>query len=146
MATTEMNGPEIREIRGRRDGGPSDPSRGRDRGQTAIEFVGVTPLIILLLIALWQCALIGYTFSLAGNAADEAARAGTGAGYLPELACQRAAREDLPDAWRDSSETTCDAGPALYKARVTLHVPILVPGVLNWPMQVDGEAASPTEG
>ena len=67
----------------RRAGTEIHGRRGRDRdldlGQTAIEFVGVTPLIILLLAVLWQCALIGYTFSLAGNAADVGARAGTGA-------------------------------------------------------------------
>ncbi|WP_328887368.1 TadE/TadG family type IV pilus assembly protein [Streptomyces sp. NBC_00316] len=140
MAATETRGLRIRR---RRDG---DSCRERDRGQTAIEFVGVTPLIILLLIALWQCALIGYTFSLAGNAADEAARAGTGAEYLPTLACQRAAKEDLPDAWEGSASTECDAGLALYRAKVTLQVPVLVPGVLNWPFSVEGNAASPTEG
>ncbi|WP_411085210.1 TadE/TadG family type IV pilus assembly protein [Streptomyces sp. 061-3] len=140
MAATEMRGLRIGR---RRDG---DSFREQDRGQTAIEFVGVTPLIILLLIALWQCALIGYTFSLASNAADEAARAGTGAEFLPTLACNRAAREDLPDAWEGSSSTECDAGPALYTAKVSLKVPVLVPGVLNWPMTITGEAASPTEG
>ncbi|WP_405667360.1 TadE family protein [Streptomyces sp. NBC_00055] len=140
MAATEMRGLRIRR---RRD---SDSFRERDRGQTAIEFVGVTPLIILLVIALWQCALIGFTFSLAGNAADKAARAGTGAEFLPTLACQRAAREDLPDAWESSSSTQCTSGPVLYKAKVSLKVPVLVPGVLNWPMTITGEAASPTEG
>ncbi|MET9473326.1 TadE/TadG family type IV pilus assembly protein [Streptomyces sp. NPDC002917] len=140
MAATEMRGLRIRR---RRDG---DSFRGRDRGQTAIEFVGVTPLIILLLIALWQCALIGYTFSLASNAADEAARAGTGAEFLPTLACKRAAREDLPDAWESKSRTHCRATPTLYRAEVSLKVPVLVPGVLNWPMTITGEAASPTEG
>ena len=58
------------------DAGP----RGRaGPGQTVIEFVGVVPLILLLLVALWQCALVGYTFVLAGNAADEGARAGAAA-------------------------------------------------------------------
>ncbi|WP_338672513.1 TadE/TadG family type IV pilus assembly protein [Streptomyces sp. SCSIO 30461] len=121
--------------------------RFRDRGQTAIEFLGVTPLIILLLVVLWQCALIGYTYSLAGNAADQAARAGAvsedGAG---QRACQEAAREDLPTAWVANMEDTgCDAGTGLFTATVVFQVPALVPGVLDFPMRVTGKASAVRE-
>ncbi|GGV80087.1 septum formation initiator [Streptomyces gelaticus] len=120
--------------------------RGRDRGQTAIEFLGVTPLIILLLIALWQCALIGYTFSLAGNSADQAAHKGAIAQSMRGQACRDAAEEDLPTVWRESMKRTkCESSGALYKATVKLRVPVLVPGVLNWPMTIEGNAASPLE-
>ncbi|MFI6862539.1 TadE family protein [Streptomyces sp. NPDC050421] len=137
MATTEMADTRI----GRR--------RDRDRGQTAIEFVGVTPLIILLLVALWQCALFGYTFILAGNAADVAARAGNGARFDDRAACRQAAREDLPGAWRPADDDiTCDGWtePGLYRAKVDLDVPVLIPGVLDWGPTVTGEAASAKEG
>lgn len=140
MAATETRGLRIR--RGR-DG---DSCRERDRGQTAIEFVGVTPLIILLLIALWQCALIGYTFSLAGNAADEAAHKGAIAEYLPVQACKRAAKEHLPNAWRKSAKPECHTSSGMFKAEVKLQVPVLVPGVLNWKYRVTGTAAAPLEG
>lgn len=130
----------------RRAGTEITRRRGRDRGQTAIEFVGVTPLIILLLIALWQCALIGYTFSLAGNAADVGARAGTGASQGREQACEQAAEEDLPDAWASAAGTACHEDTGLYRARVDLKVPVLVPGVLDFPMTVTGDAASVKEG
>ncbi|MEW1689119.1 TadE/TadG family type IV pilus assembly protein [Streptomyces sp. NPDC091265] len=120
--------------------------RDRDRGQTAIEFVGVTPLIILLLIALWQCALIGYTFSLAGNAADVGARAGNGSQWNQDAACKQAARKDLPDAWQAGDITCGGSEPGLYRAVVKLKVPILVPGVLNWDYSVTGNAASAKEG
>ncbi|MCM2412079.1 TadE/TadG family type IV pilus assembly protein [Streptomyces sp. RKAG290] len=121
--------------------------RDRDRGQTAIEFVGVTPLIILLLIALWQCALIGYTFSLAGNAADVAARAGNGSQWNPDAACEQAANKDLPDAWQ-TDDIDCNSGnePGLYRVKVHLAVPVLVPGVLDWGPTITGEAASAKEG
>ncbi|MEU8629648.1 TadE family protein [Streptomyces sp. NPDC048669] len=119
--------------------------RDRDRGQTAIEFVGVTPLIILLLVALWQCALIGYTFSLAGNAADVAARAGNGAQRSSEAACKRAAKKDLPDAWQ-TDNITCAPERGLYRARVELAVPVLVPGILDFGPSVTGNAASAKEG
>lgn len=57
----------------------STASREQDRGQVTIEFLGMTPLIILTLVLMWQFVLVGYTFTLAGNAADEAVRAGTAA-------------------------------------------------------------------
>ncbi|MCX5341228.1 TadE family protein [Streptomyces atratus] len=160
MATTETTDTEIR---GRRYGDPSPargltrgPDRGRlrgglcgrkrDRGQTAIEFLGVTPLIILLCVALWQCALIGYTFSLAGNSADEAAHQGAISEGSRGRACRHAAERGLPKVWRESMKrTTCDDSSGLYKATVKLRVPVLVPGVLNWPMTVEGNAASPLE-
>lgn len=62
-------------------------------------------------------------------------------------ACRDAAEEHLPKAWRDSMKerprcrTTHDA----YKAEVKLQVPVLVPGVLNWPFRVTGNAAYPVE-
>ncbi|WP_333741768.1 TadE family protein, partial [Streptomyces sp. IBSBF 2806] len=52
-------------------------SRARDRGQVTVEFLGMTPLIIVTLVVVWQFVLLGYTYTLAGNAADEAVRAGT---------------------------------------------------------------------
>ncbi|MER5633071.1 TadE family protein [Streptomyces nitrosporeus] len=120
--------------------------REGERGQTAIEFVGVFPLIILVLVALWQCALIGYTYSLAGNAADEGARAGTGASFWQAQACRRAAEEDLPSAWEGGASTECRSEYGMYRAVVRLKVPVLVPGVLNFPMTVEGTAASVKEG
>ncbi|WP_406740290.1 TadE/TadG family type IV pilus assembly protein [Streptomyces atratus] len=152
MALTETRDTEIR---GRRYGDAAPAGDGmrarlfgrrRDRGQTAIEFLGVTPLIILLLIALWQCALIGYTFSLAGNSADQAAHKGAIAQGTRGQACRDAAKEDLPTVWRKSMKRTkCESSGALYKATVKLRVPVLVPGVLNWPMTIEGNAASPLE-
>ncbi|MFI5750881.1 TadE family protein [Streptomyces sp. NPDC051644] len=121
--------------------------RERDRGQTAIEFLGVTPLIILLMIALWQCALIGYTFSLAGNSADEAAHKGAIAQGLRGQECRDAAEKHLPKAWRDAlKKTTCRSKSGMYTAEVKLQVPVLVPGILNWKYPVTGYAAAPLEG
>lgn len=108
------------------------PRGERDRGQTVIEFIGVVPLILLLLVALWQCALVGYTFVLAGNAADEGARAGAAGG-----SCETAALHEVPSAFEGAA--LCQDG-AMYRATVTLHIPILIPGVLNG-FPVDGTAA-----
>lgn len=108
--------------RGARDRGRGD--RGRDRGQVAVEFVGTVPLILLLVAAVWECVLIGYAFSLAGNAADEAARAGAVTGHG---ACTAAAAEHVSDAW--SLRTECGASGDLYKATVRLKIPVLHPSL-----------------
>ncbi|MFF5702265.1 TadE/TadG family type IV pilus assembly protein [Streptomyces sp. NPDC012794] len=105
-------------MRGRRG------ERGRDRGQVAVEFVGVVPLILLLVAAVWECVLIGYAFSLAGNAADEAARAGAVTG---DAACEAAAVEHIGGAWGPVVE--CDRAGDVYTARVSLGIPVLFPGL-----------------
>ncbi|MEU2127166.1 septum formation initiator [Streptomyces sp. NPDC018352] len=111
-----------------------------------MEFLGVTPLIILLAVALWQCVLIGYTFSLAGNSADEAAHKGAIAQGSRGYACRHAAERELPKVWRESMKRTeCRSSSGLYKASVKLRVPVLVPGVFNLPMTIEGNAASPLE-
>jgi hypothetical protein len=46
-----------------------------DRGQASVELVAVLPLVVALLAALWQVALIGYAEWAANAAARAAARA-----------------------------------------------------------------------
>ncbi|KIF79185.1 hypothetical protein QR77_26445 [Streptomyces sp. 150FB] len=105
-----------------------------------MEFTGMVPIILATMALLWQATLIGYTFSLAGNAADEAVRAGTvgGAG-----ACAAAASKNLPGAWKTGG-VTCGADGDLYRASVPLEIPVLFPG-FNIPVTVTGEAAAANE-
>ncbi|MFF5445295.1 TadE/TadG family type IV pilus assembly protein [Streptomyces sp. NPDC012888] len=114
----------------------------RDRGQASFEFLGVLPFILLLVAAVWECALIGYGFALAGNAADEAARAG--AVTRSAGACEAAAREHVTAAWKPSP--SCPAPPArgLYQVSVSLEVPAFFPG-FNTALTISGEAAAPME-
>ncbi|MEV6434445.1 TadE family protein [Streptomyces anulatus] len=119
--------------------------RERDRGQTAVEFLGMTPFIILIMLVLWECALIGYTFSLAGNAADVGARKGSGAEYGAGAACRAGALKDLPDAWKDGARVRCNGGSRLYEATVRLKVPVLVPGLFDLDTEITGRAGSPRE-
>ncbi|MER5767684.1 TadE/TadG family type IV pilus assembly protein [Streptomyces sp. NPDC001985] len=119
---------------------PGAAGRWDDRGQVAVEFAGTLPVILATLAVLWQGALIGYTFSLAGNAADAGARAGAVDG---PSACDAAVREDLPDAWR--VESSCRRGDGLFRATVRISVPILFPGAANFPFDVDAEAAAVDE-
>jgi hypothetical protein len=120
-----------------------DPRR-RDDGQVTIEFLGMTPLIILTLVLMWQFVLLGYTFTLAGNAADEAVRAGTAAEPgARQGACQEAGLDKLPDAW--TGEVECNTADGYVTADVHLEVPILFPGSIGFPFTVDGHAGAVEE-
>lgn len=115
--------------------------RSGDSGQVAVEFVGMLPLILLTLVLLWQCVLIGYTYTLAGNAADEAARAGAVGDD-----CGEAARRHLDGAWASGASVSCPESGGLVRATVTLRVPVLFPGTVSFPFDVTGEAAAVWEG
>ncbi|MFE9439465.1 TadE/TadG family type IV pilus assembly protein [Streptomyces sp. NPDC006602] len=121
------------------------PSSGRrDDGQVTIEFLGMTPLIILTLVLMWQFVLLGYTFTLAGNAADEAVRAATAADPgARQGACQQAGLDKLPDAWSGTVE--CDTAGGYVTADVHLQVPVLFPGSIGFPFEVDGHAGAVEE-
>ncbi|MFG3121373.1 TadE family protein [Streptomyces sp. NPDC017615] len=122
--------------------------RGRlrqDRGQVAIEFLGMTPLIVLTLVLMWQCVLVGYAFTLAGNAADEGVRAGTAAprGARPGV-CSDAGLKHLSGAWRDGASVQC-GGSGFVTADVYLKVPVLFPGSIDFPVTVHGHAGAVEE-
>lgn len=114
-----------------------------DRGQAAIEFTGTLPLILITLALLWQAAVVGYTFMLAGNAADKAVTAATTANGSAQAACQDAGREDLPSAW--DATFVCHESGDLMKAEVKVEVPLLFPGGFNLPMTLPGEASANLE-
>ncbi|WP_320783909.1 TadE/TadG family type IV pilus assembly protein [Streptomyces sp. CRN 30] len=129
-----------RALRPRRE----DRDRDRDRGQVTVEFLGMTPVILVTLVVLWQLVLVGYTFTLAGNAADEAVRAGTAASPGERQgACQAAALDKLPDAW--SGSAGCETGGGYVRATVRLQVPVLFPGAFSLPYEVEGAAGAVEE-
>ncbi|MCX5404947.1 pilus assembly protein [Streptomyces sp. NBC_00335] len=106
----------------------------------AFEFVGMLPFILLIVVAVWECVLIGYAYSLAGNAADEAARVGAVHG---EGACQTAAREHISAGWK-MPPAQCGASGNLYTAKVRLNLPILFPG-FDIGIPIEGHGGSPNE-
>ncbi|MFG2896872.1 TadE/TadG family type IV pilus assembly protein [Streptomyces zaomyceticus] len=97
---------------------------GDDRGQVAVEFLGMVPVILITLALLWQVVLVGYTYTLAGNAADEAARAAAVGDD-----CGEAALRHLDGAWRSGASPSCSTGGGMVTAVVEIRVPVLVPGV-----------------
>jgi pilus assembly protein CpaE len=112
----------------------------------AVEFLGMLPLIAAVCVLLWQSALLGYTYIRAGNAADEGARQGAADAYgqSSQKRCRSAAREDLGN-WNGD----IDCGPAsggMYAADVTLKVPVLFPGFVDFPFEVVGHASAVDEG
>ncbi|NGO46841.1 AAA family ATPase [Streptomyces ureilyticus] len=121
--------------------------KGGDRGAVTLEFAGMFPLLLVVMTILWQCVLYGYTYSLAGNAADEAARAATAAaasGAGAGAACQDAGQENLPNAWQDAV-IECGGDGTVMRATVTAQVPLFFPGFdAGW--EVEGEAGAALEG
>ncbi|MFJ9415943.1 TadE/TadG family type IV pilus assembly protein [Streptomyces sp. NPDC101227] len=121
------------------------PLGGSDRGQVSVEFLGLLPLIGLVLVLLWQCVLIGYTFSLAANSADRGARAAAALENGGPGACRTAAERDLPASWRSGATTACHPEAGLWKATVRLKVPVLFPGAAAFPWTVTGSAGAVKE-
>jgi hypothetical protein len=111
----------------------------------SVELLGMTPLIIVTLVLVWQFVLLGYTFTLAGNAADEAVRAGTevAPGGARDAACQQAGLDKLPNAW--GGEVQCGTSGGYVRATVILHVPVLFPGAIGFPFDVTGHAGAVEE-
>ncbi|MFI7008980.1 CpaE family protein [Streptomyces sp. NPDC050145] len=128
---------------------PEPGRRGRrraDKGAVTLEFAAMFPLVLVVMGLLWQCVLYGYTYSLAGNAADEAARAATSAAAVNGDyggACAEAGRSHLPSAWQDAAVSCTPSGPVM-KASVEVDVPLFFPGI-NPGWSVTGEAGAATE-
>ncbi|ODA69692.1 pilus assembly protein [Streptomyces sp. AVP053U2] len=121
-------------------------NQDRDRGQVTIEFLGMIPTILVTLVVLWQLVLLGYTFTLAGNAADEAVRAATAADPgARQGACEAAGLDKLPGAWEGAATVTCATGGGYVTADVTLGVPVLFPGTATFPFEVNGHAGAVEE-
>lgn len=117
----------------------------RDSGQVTIEFLGMMPTIIITLVVLWQLVLVGYAFTLAGNAADEAVRAGTAAKYDRDGKCRQAGLDKLGGAWSEGAEAGCTTGNGYVKADVSIKVPVLFPGAFSLPFTVRGHAGAVEE-
>ncbi|MGW3632598.1 AAA family ATPase [Streptomyces sp. NPDC005122] len=121
--------------------------RGGDRGAVTLEFAGMFPILLVLMTILWQCVLYGYSYSLAGNAADEAARAATAA-YAVDGdvggACRTAGSRHLPGSWSDAAIGCAPAG-SVMRATVDVDVPLFFPGFdAGW--HVTGTAGAALEG
>ena len=92
--------------------------RGRQDGQVAVELVAVTPLLLIVVLALAQAGVAGYALWVAGDAARAGARAAHVGGDA-----EHAARSALP-SWLARGAEVAVAGPV----EVRLEAPAVLPG------------------
>ncbi len=91
-----------------------------EAGQSTVEALGMLPLLTLVVLAMWEMALLGYTDVLASHSAREAARA-----WAVGEPCRKPAEKPLPKAWRDDMK----AVQVSDGVKVTLTVPFVFPGM-----------------
>lgn len=114
------------------------PGRGRrlrrqaraDGGQTSVEFAGLFPIILLVVFALFQAGLIGYSHIAAGHAAARGARVAVSP--LADVGqIQDAALAALPGQWKSGAQVTVGGRPDDPNAsvEVTVNTPGIFPGV-----------------
>lgn len=108
-----------------------------ESGQATVEFVGLLPLLLVVLILLWQVVLLGMTTVFAGHAARAGARA-----LAVGSPIKGAAMKDLPAAWQDGStvsQTDSD------HVAVSVKMPLLVPGTIKLPWTATSQAGTVIE-
>jgi len=121
------------------------PLGGNDRGQVAVEFMGMLPLILVVLALLWQLVLVGYAYALAAHSADRGARAGTATEGGGAGACRAAAEAELPGSWRGGATIACSPAGGVWKAKVRIEVPVLFPGAGSFSLPAQGSAGAAQE-
>jgi pilus assembly protein CpaE len=103
-----------------------------ERGQASVEFLGILPAALLVVLGAWQLALAGETSWLVANAARVAARA-QAVGRDPESA----ARSALPSDLRDRMQVSRPGGDRVV---VRVRLPLVL---RRWhaPLRVGASAA-----
>jgi len=120
---------------------PSGARWRRDAGQAALETVAIMPLVLFVALLLWQLLLAGFTWELAGRAADQAGRrlevAETDSGI------RAAALDGLPGGWRRGASLSVDRPDSTVT--VTLRTPLLAPGLASLPLTFTARQTVPRE-
>lgn len=96
-------------------------SRGRDRGQVAIEYLGFIPVLLIVALAGIQIGAVAYAAEQAGTAA----RAGARAASLRQDA-QQACAEAVSGALTVSCSSGAGAGGDSVTVTATVHIPKIV--------------------
>ncbi len=116
---------------------------GGERGQTTAEFMGLLPIVLIIFFGLWQIALTGYTYVIAGHAAREGARQlavlPSDSGDKPPY--REAAEQDLPQAWQPGADIT---KPTAVTVKVSLKIPVLIPA-FHSPLRITTTADTSVE-
>ncbi|MFD6275459.1 TadE/TadG family type IV pilus assembly protein [Streptomyces sp. NPDC060209] len=102
----------------------SRAGRGRDRGSTAIEYLGFLPILILIGLAGIQLGLIAYTAQQAGTGARAAAR--TAAQEDVSGSYERVGRASMTGWVADRARIS----PPVRGDAITVKVTVAIPDVL----------------
>lgn len=109
------------------------PQEDGDAGQATIELVGLFPLLVLVLLFVWQAVLMGIGAHYAANSAQEGARAAAVGGDV-----DAAARAAVPASF--AQHLRVSTRPGTTTVTVTIQPPLLMPG--SRPLDVDLSASS----
>ncbi|MFH0242574.1 TadE/TadG family type IV pilus assembly protein [Streptomyces sp. HK10] len=102
--------------------------RRSDRGQVAVEYIGMLPVLILVGLALIQFGLAAYTIQQAGTASRAAARMASH--DRPGMPPAQAGREAMSDWLADGARFRQWAGAHdEVKVTATVRIPSIIPGV-----------------
>ncbi|KQX65964.1 AAA family ATPase [Angustibacter sp. Root456] len=107
--------------------------RRRDAGQATIELVGLFPLLLLILLFIWQAVLMGVGAHYAANSAQEGARAAAVGGDV-----SAAARAAVPASF--AANMRVSTSPDDGTVTVTIRPPLFLPGAR--PLDIDLSASS----
>ncbi|MER5551663.1 TadE/TadG family type IV pilus assembly protein [Streptomyces sp. NPDC002793] len=130
-----------------RAAGPPQRGRGRDgrdrdRGSTAIEYLGFLPVLLLIGLAGIQLGLIAYTAQQAGTAARAAAR--TAAQEEVAGSYARVGRASMTGWVAERARISAPSGGDTVTVRVTVTVPDVLLGLLGG-RTVEKSAAMPRD-
>ena len=109
--------------------GREQPGRGRDRGSTAIEYLGFLPVLLLIALAGIQLGLVAYTAQQAGTAARAAAR--TAAQEEVAGSYARVGRASMTGWVAERARISAPAGGDSVTVNVTVTVPDVLLGLLG---------------
>jgi pilus assembly protein CpaE len=121
---------------------------GGERGQASAETMGLLPVLFVFVLGLWQLGLVGYTYVLAGHAAQEGARVlavnPTDGKPVDEAfkKVRRHAMGEVPKAWRGGAQVELPEEQSTVAVR--LKVPVVLPG-LKSPFSIGSRAATAIE-
>ena len=101
----------------------------RDRGQAALEYLGMLPFLLLIALAGIQLGIAAYCGSQAGTAARTAARTAAESGPNGGLAAATTAAENAVSGWVNPDITYPDQDSRQITAQASVHIPSVVPGL-----------------
>lgn len=108
----------------------------RDSGQATVEFVAILPIILVVVLFLWESLTIGMAMMTASHGANEGARAAA-VGESPKQV-RTAVRHHMTDAWAHRAQVHYVPGDD--QVTVTLSVPALMPRIETpWSMTASAE-------